>query len=96
MGNDGELYQFVWIFNGVKSNFPSAVFRHLSDAETWITNHSLSGVLTRYPLDIGAYDYAISRGIFTPKNADQETPLFIGKFSSASFEHYHYEDGKRG
>jgi hypothetical protein len=84
----------VWVFNGVKSNFPSGVFTTRELAEQWIRKNSLTGTLTRYPLDVGVYEWSLLNGGFTPKREEQKTPLFIGRFSSASQEHYHYEDGE--
>jgi hypothetical protein len=88
----------VWVFNGARSNFPSAVFNSRELAEEWISEHNLTGTLTRYPLDEGVYEWAVRRGYFTPKRNDQKTAEFIGRFSSASQEHYHYdyEDKGRG
>ena len=34
-------------------------------------------------------------GHFAPKRDDQRTPQFIQRFSSATQEHYHYEDGHK-
>jgi hypothetical protein len=83
----------VWVFNGIKSNFPSGVFTSKELAEKWIEKHSLTGTLTRYPLDTGVYEWALCNESFTPKKEEQRTPLFIGRFSSANQEHHHYEDG---
>jgi hypothetical protein len=83
----------VWVFNGESSNFPSAVFTTRERAEEWIALHKLTGTLTKYPLDIGVYEWALNRGAFKPKRPDQSGPRFIGRFSSASLEHYHYEEG---
>lgn len=84
----------IWIFNGPKSQFPSGVFTERTIAEQWIKHHGLSGTLTAYPVDVGAYDWAISSGHFTPKRDDQRSAEFIQRFSSASQEHYHYERGE--
>ena len=83
----------VWVFNGARSNFPSGVFTSRSSAESWIRKYALSGTLTRYPLDMSVYDWAVSRTFFEPKKDEQRTPEFIGRFSSASQEHYHFENG---
>ena len=83
------------VFNGPRSNFPSGVFASKEAAEKWVQEHRLSGTLTRYPVDVGTYDWAVSKGFFTPSRDDQRSPEFISKFSSASQEHYHFEDGKR-
>ncbi len=83
----------VWVFNG-GSDLPSAVFTSRELAETWIARHGLTGVLTRYPLDVGLYEWAIDCGAFVPTRPDQSEPRFIGRFSSANLEHYHYEAGQ--
>jgi hypothetical protein len=63
-------------------------------AEAWISKHKLTGTLTRYPLDLGVFEWALERGYFTPKRDDQTTAEFIGRFSAANQEHHHYEDGR--
>jgi hypothetical protein len=86
-------FSFVWVFNGEKGNLPSAIFSKRELAEEWIKRHRLTGVLTAYPLDISVYDWAISNGFFTPKRENHFSAEFISGFSSASQEHYHYENG---
>lgn len=83
----------VWVFNGEQSTLPSGVFSTRDLAEAWIAQHKLSGILTAYPLDQGAYHWAIEQGMFTPTKDYQREAKFIGRFTSASLEHYHYEDG---
>jgi hypothetical protein len=85
---------YVWIFNG-GGQFPAGAFSTQGHAENWIAEHKLTGTLTRYPLDVGVYQWAIASGAFKIKRPDQELPRFIGRFSSAGLEHYHYEDGSR-
>jgi hypothetical protein len=84
----------VWVFNGARSNFPSAVFTTRELAEAWISKNKVTGTLTRYPLDQGAFEWALERGYFVPKRDDQRTSEFIGRFSAGSQEHYHYEEGR--
>ena len=86
--------QTVWIFTGPRAQFPSGVFTSREAAERWIRPHRLSGTLTAYPVDVGVYDWAVSVGHFAPTRNDQRAPEFIQRFSSASQEHYHYEDGE--
>lgn len=86
----------VWIFVGANAHFPSGVFGSPYRAEEWITRHRLTGTLTRYPVDIGIYEWAIENQHFTPKTEEQRSPAFIGRFTSATLEHWHYEDGSRG
>ncbi len=86
----------VWVFNGAQSRFPSAVFSSKELAATWIREHKLSGTLTRYPVDLSAYDWAVGRGYFVPRKEGHRSAEFIGKFTAASQEHYHYEEGVEG
>ena len=51
-------------------------------------------MLTLYPLDTGVYEWAIENDIFTPKEEHQFNPSFIQRFTSASMEHYHFENGE--
>ena len=87
------VLQGVWVFNGVKGTFPSAVFTELTIAQEWISRNAVSGTLTEYPLNEGVFDWAVSSGVFSPKTPNQRTPEFIERFSSAMLEHHHYEDG---
>lgn len=85
--------QRVWVFNGERARFPAAVFTNRESAERWISDNALSGVLTAYPLDRSAYDWAVGEGYFTPnKPASAE---FVAGFTSAHQEHYHYVEGAR-
>lgn len=83
----------IWIFHGINGRFSSGVFTTREKAEEWITANKLTGVLTAYPQDKGVYDWAIESGVFNPVKEEHCTPEFIGKFTSASQEHYHYENG---
>jgi hypothetical protein len=83
----------IWVFTGPKANFPSGVFSSRDSAEEWIKKRSLSGPLTRYPVDVSAYDWAISKSYFKPSKEEHSTSDFIARFSSASQEHFHYENG---
>ena len=85
----------VWVFNGANSQFPSGVFSSREHAEEWIKKHRLSGILTKYPIDISVYDWAIENGFLKLKDEENKSANFIQRFSSASQEHYHYEDGER-
>ena len=85
----------VWVFNGGKGDFPGGIFTELDRAEQWIEQHGLTGTLTAYPLDTGVYEWAIAKGLFRPVEPHQATSHFIGRFTSASMEHHHYEDGRR-
>jgi hypothetical protein len=84
----------VWVFNGSGSQFPSGVFTTTEKAEAWIQKHSLSGTLTLYHVDEGAYDWSIRNALFTPGKPHHSQPDFIGRFAGGQ-QHIHYEDGKR-
>ncbi len=86
---------FIWLFNGENGRFVSAVFTELLLAEDWISQHKLTGVLTRYPVNTGVYDWALKENMFQVKKEEHTTSQFIGKFTAAGQEHYHYENGKR-
>lgn len=95
MNNNESKIESVWVFNGANSRFPSGVFVDIEIAEAWIGENRLTGVLTNYPVNKSIYDWATEKGFFSPKKEEQKSPEFIGKFSSASQEHFHYEDGKK-
>jgi hypothetical protein len=88
-------HRTVWVFVAPGGAFPGGVFEELHDAEEWIANHALTGTLTRYPVGIGAYDWAVEEGAFTPKPTKVIDSTFIGRFTSATMNHHHYEGGKR-
>lgn len=83
----------VWIFNGVNAKCPSVVFLTEEEAFTWVKTKELTGVLTRYPVGISVYEWAIASGNFNVKSKNDSTPEFIGNFSSAAQEHMHFENG---
>jgi hypothetical protein len=62
----------VWVFHGEGARFASGVFTSKEKAAQWIEDRRLSGVLTAYPLDEGAYDWAIRNGFFIATN--ESTP----------------------
>src|SRR5207249_882841 len=51
----------VWIFTGVKGYFPGGVFTERDVAESWISKNRLTGTLTLYPVNVGAYEWAIEK-----------------------------------
>lgn len=86
--------RWVWSFHGEGAVFDTAVFESKSSADEWITRYRLTGTLTKMPLGVSSYDWAIAEGVFMPKQDHQKTGKFIQRFSSASLEHWHYEDGR--
>lgn len=85
----------VWVFQGEGAISPCALFTDLKLAENWITENSVSGLLTAYPLNQSLYGWVIEEGFWTPQKPYQKTPKFIQRFSSAYAEHYHYHNGIR-
>jgi hypothetical protein len=85
----------VWGFVGEGARFPSGIFASIDDAEAWIRQHQLSGLLTQYPVGEGVFDWAVATGRFKPRPDKAITASFIGAFSTAFAEHHHYEDGLR-
>ena len=84
----------VWVFNGEGGQFPGGVFSTRERAEAWVRARRLSGVLTAYPLDEGCFDWALRAGAVTGRARERGgDAAFVGSFSSAVQEHYHYEDG---
>jgi hypothetical protein len=84
---------YIWIFVASNAHFPGGVFISKSEAEYWIKKHSLSGVLTEYPVGIGVFEWALDKGYFKPKPDKLIDSVFIGRFTTASMQHYHYELG---
>ena len=85
----------IWCFNG-NSRFPGGVFDDLEIARTWIERNKLSGVLTGYPLNAGVFDWALEQGLLSPAlklKAERNGPDFVGTFTSASQQHFHFEAG---
>jgi hypothetical protein len=83
--------EYVWVFNGDRNRYPSAVFLNRSDGELWISSNRLTGTLTKYPVGVSVYDWAVRNGVFAPRSAKHTSPSFIANFSSASQEHFHFD-----
>lgn len=82
--------EWVWIFNGDQIQFPSAVFEDKNKAELWIKQFSLCGTLTKYPVNVSAYDWALEHNLFKIKKEHQKTPDFVGCFTAGFIDHEHY------
>ena len=86
----------VWVFHGAGGRFASGVFTTREKAEAWINKHGLTGMLTRYPLDHGVYDWATEKQLFHPAKPEHTQAAFIQRFTSGSQEHYHYDPDELG
>jgi hypothetical protein len=89
----------VWIFHQNGARHAGGVFEDVATAEAWISGHKLTGLLTAYPLGEGCFDWAQRTGRTCMKEdklkQKSTDPAFVGSFTTASQEHFHYEDGKR-
>jgi hypothetical protein len=83
----------IFVFNGENANFALGIYSTKEKALDFIVTNKLSGVLTKYPLDIDVYNWTIEEDFFKVKNEQQKTAKFIQNFSSAYLEHWHIENG---
>jgi hypothetical protein len=90
------MMEEVWVFHGMGGRFTSGVFASQVQAEEFITRYRLTGCLTKYPVGISAYDWAIANQYFTPKKPQHYEAGFIQRFTDASQEHYHYDPDELG
>ena len=89
------MNEAVWIFVGAGSALPSGVFTDLTRAEEWLKKNRLTGLLTKYCLDEGVFDWAVRNDFYSVKPGKDISPRFIGQFTTASMPHFHYEAGIR-
>lgn len=89
----GEEPASVWVFLGEESRWPSAVFSSRELAERWVGERRLTGMLTRYPVDVGVYDWAVAEGLFRPSKPAHTSTTFIAGFTTAHQDHVHFVDG---
>ena len=85
---------WLWVFHGCGGTLSSAIFSDKLKAESWISQYSLSGILTKMPVDKSIYNWAIETEMFIPKKDYQKGSKFIQQFISAYLEHFHYKDGE--
>jgi hypothetical protein len=72
----------VYVFNGINSGLPAAIFTSKKKAIEWANRTGVSGTLTEMPLDISAYEHAIQNNLFEPKKEKEREPRFIATFTS--------------
>jgi len=89
----------IWIFIGEGGRFPSSAFTEKEAAESWIAKHNLSGMLSAMPVNQGLFEWAVENDALSMKpdilEKKRKDPAFIGTCTTASLEHYHYENGIR-
>ena len=55
----------------------------------------LTGVLTAFPLDEGCFEWALRLDLVTGNARHRgNDPTFVGSFTSAGQEHFHYKHGE--
>jgi hypothetical protein len=84
----------VWIFHGERARFASGVFPNAAAALEWVAQHRLTGVITEYPVGVGAYDAAVREDRFRTSREHHGTPDHIAGFSPG-LGHIHVSDGCR-
>jgi hypothetical protein len=83
----------VWVFSG-EGGLPGGVISSRELAEQWIRARRVTGTLTVYPLDEGCIDWALREKLVAGRALERSAdPAFAGSFTSATQEHFHYEDG---
>ncbi|KXX70001.1 hypothetical protein [Flammeovirga sp. SJP92] len=83
----------VYVFIGNGATFPAGIFNSYVEGEMWISNTKVSGILTEMPVGTGIYDWAIENEFFKITKEYQKGSKFIQKFSSASLNHWYFENG---
>jgi hypothetical protein len=87
----------VFVFHGTGSRFANAAFSTRLSAETWISRHGLTGLLTEYELDAPAFDRQSNDGSL-PSNIRESivrgepTTSFAQQYVDGS-SHAHYFHG---
>src|SRR5688500_155156 len=77
MAIDTNDLKRVWVFNGARNHFPSAVFTERRLAEAWIQKNQLEGTLTAYPLNISIYDWAIDKDVLLRSKRNRRPPVSL-------------------
>ena len=88
---------YIWIFVGTNTSFPSGIFTSKELAIEWVKKHNLTGTLSLMPLDEGVFDWSVRNDMLTIKKEKipekSKDPHFIASCFPASLEHYHFENG---
>lgn len=88
------MKEFVYVFMCERAFVPAGIFTSYEKAEKWIIQNKLSGCLTKLPVNISLYDWAIEKEYFEVKNENQNSPKFKAQFSCAATDHWHFENGE--
>ncbi|MDB5046780.1 MAG: hypothetical protein JWQ08_2830, partial [Deinococcus sp.] len=85
----GEDLPGVWVFLGDRARQSAAVFSTFELGEAWVKEQGFEAMLTWYPLDMSAYDWAVQTGRFKPKPEPLPKGVLAG-FTSAAQPHEHF------
>ncbi|MGL6403794.1 DUF7710 domain-containing protein [Aeromonas hydrophila] len=58
-----------------------------------MSEYKLTGLITAYQPNNDTYNFIVEKNYFRPKNDSHSYSIFVGSFTSASQEHFHYENG---
>ena len=99
-GHDEEVVQHqsfnpgqLWVFLGIDSDFPAAVFSERDKAESWINRYKLNGNVILYPVDITLYDRAIQNNYISGDNPEVSTKEFISNYTPDRLKQLVYQEG---
>jgi hypothetical protein len=87
-----DLSRTVWLVNRDGAPLPAGVFLTEQAARVFIERHSITGVLSEFPLGESTYEHAVRLGLFRPKSDKERSDWFIAEFSPR-LPHYHFENG---
>lgn len=84
--------KYCWVFHGQSVGNASAIFSTFIKASEWCQENRVSGILSKYPIDIALYDWAASKHGFKRHVSD------AGKedFTEGGQQHIHFEQGTSG
>jgi hypothetical protein len=88
------LRSSVWIFNGDRARYASAVFETAEAGITWAADHRVTGILAEYPYG-GAYDAAVSEGRFTESKPHHGTAEHVAAFGPG-LRHIYLTESQQG
>ena len=91
-----SVLESVWVFHGKEHGSRAECSLPRTTAWNGVERHRLTGILTEYPLGVGAYDDAVTRGPFKPSREHRGTPQHIARFSLGGTKHIHVVDGRVG
>ncbi len=87
----------IWVFLGDGGNFPSAAFNDFKSIEKWVSDNKLTGMISALPMNQGFFDWAVENDAISMKEEKialkKKDSRFIATFTTASIDHWHYENG---